>query len=324
MPPSNSIFISYRRSDSNDVTGRIYDRLLSHFGRAVVFKDVDSIPYGEDFRAYLMQTVGSCQVVVAVIGPTWLNTLQQRLNRTEQDWVRAELETALSREIAIPVIPLLVGGAKMPDEGDLPTSLKLLVHRNAAQARPDPDFHQDLDRLIQQLEAIVGSPDSRAGSAERNPLPQPTSAPTAVAQPISSPSSSQSLIISGATISGQVGQAGGDLTQTQYQYQGEEAKPLTPQTVVQLIAEIEALLRASALPEGQKDKVLNQLKAAKEEVCDEEPDKPYVARKLRKVTTILQETDAAVGAGKSLWEKVAPIINQLLPWLGVTSHFFGL
>jgi hypothetical protein len=160
MPPSNSIFISYRRSDSNDVTGRIYDRLVEHFGRNVVFKDVDSIPFGVDFRNHLREGVGCCQIVVAVIGATWLSVSdaegKRRLDHPD-DWVRAEIETALGRNI--PVVPLLVGGSRLPNVDELPGDLKNLAYRNAAQARPDPDFHGDMNRLIKRLEEIVGSPE---------------------------------------------------------------------------------------------------------------------------------------------------------------------
>ena len=68
-----SIFISYRRSDSIDVTGRIYDRLAANFGKDAIFKDVDNIPLGADFREYLKDTLNQCGVVLAVIGPTWVN-----------------------------------------------------------------------------------------------------------------------------------------------------------------------------------------------------------------------------------------------------------
>jgi hypothetical protein len=160
MPGENSIFVSYRRSDSNDITGRIYDRLKEHFGPNVVFKDVDSIPYGDDFRSLLNRTVGNCQVLVAVIGPAWVDVLQERLAKPERiDWVRSEIETALAKEPSIPVIPLLVGGTKMPKEKDLPPNLQALAARNAAQARVDPDFHHDMDRLIRRLEEVVGQPD---------------------------------------------------------------------------------------------------------------------------------------------------------------------
>ncbi|MDJ0706964.1 MAG: effector-associated domain EAD1-containing protein [Leptolyngbyaceae cyanobacterium MO_188.B28] len=163
MPNPNSIFVSYRRIDSNDVTGRIYDFLAAHFGGDVVFKDVDSIPLGVDFRTYLNDTVGNCQVLVAVIGPNWLEALKERLGQPAIDWVRAEIETALGR--GIPVIPLLVGGAGLPVAADLPEGLQDLAYRNAAQARPDPDFKSDMHRLIQGLESIVGA-SSIASSAK--------------------------------------------------------------------------------------------------------------------------------------------------------------
>lgn len=157
MSSTNAIFISYRRSDSQDVTGRIYDCLNGHFDTELIFRDVDSIPYGDDFQEKLIQSVGSCQVLVAVIGSTWLEVLKERLQRPDTDWVRTEIAIALQRNI--PVIPLLVGGASMPGADELPDDLKSLAKRNAPQARPDPDFHNDMDRLIQRLEEIVSQPD---------------------------------------------------------------------------------------------------------------------------------------------------------------------
>jgi len=53
----SKILISYRRKDSADVTGRIYDRLVQQFGRESVFVDVDSIPFGVDFRKHLDEQV---------------------------------------------------------------------------------------------------------------------------------------------------------------------------------------------------------------------------------------------------------------------------
>ncbi|NEQ54231.1 MAG: TIR domain-containing protein, partial [Leptolyngbya sp. SIO3F4] len=167
MPEANAVFISYRRSDSNDVTGRIYDFLSQHFGPDVVFKDVESIPLGVDYRVQLNKTVGRCQVLVAVIGPTWLQELQERLERPDDvDWVRLELETALEREI--PIIPLRVGGAELPSVDELPESLQDFPYRNAGYARPDPDFRPDMNRLIRELEDIVGIPTGLDSSASAN------------------------------------------------------------------------------------------------------------------------------------------------------------
>lgn len=154
---SGHIFISYRRSDSADIAGRIYDRLIGRFGRDPIFKDVDSIPLGYDFKEYLDKKVGECDVLLAIIGDRWLEAADAEGKiRLEDpaDFVRIEIESALQR--GIPVIPLLVRGAGMPIEESLPQGLRKLVYRNGIPIRSDPDFHRDMDRLIGSLEKYVG------------------------------------------------------------------------------------------------------------------------------------------------------------------------
>jgi CHAT domain len=141
---------------------------------------------------------------------------------------------------------------------------------------------------------------------------------------VSQKHSPQSITISGSNISGHVGQAGENLTQTQYQNQGKSTKQLTLAEVIQLITQIETLLRGSALPNDQKDKAMTHLESVKDEVASEEPDKQFAAKSLQKVTKLLKETNETVGVGQELWNKVAPILKQLLPWLGVGVHLFGL
>jgi hypothetical protein len=147
------IFVSYRREDSGDVAGRIYDRLVDRFGKHQVFKDVDSIPLGVDFRKHLQEKVGSCDVMLAIIGHDWLRAsgsgTQRRLDDAK-DFVRIELEAAIQRDI--PVIPVLVRGADVPKESDLPSTLGGIAYRNGIAVRPDPDFHRDMDRLIEGVE----------------------------------------------------------------------------------------------------------------------------------------------------------------------------
>lgn len=151
--PRGSVFISYRRDDSADVTGRIHERLLQRFARDVVFKDVDSIPLGIDFRQHLENALSQCRVLIAVIGDQWIErgsaTGKRRID-DPRDQLRIELEVALGRNI--PVIPVLVRKASMPLEEDLPPSLKSLAYRNGIQIRPDPDFNGDMDRLIKGIE----------------------------------------------------------------------------------------------------------------------------------------------------------------------------
>lgn len=150
------IFISYRRSDNPDAVGRMYDRLVAEFGRARVFKDVDSIPLGLDFRSHLNDIVGGCAAVLAVIGPRWLDIRNESgAKRLEDpdDFVRIELEAALAR--SVPVVPVLVGHAAMPGSAQLPASLATLVYRQSIEVRPDPDFHHDCTRLVTALRQIL-------------------------------------------------------------------------------------------------------------------------------------------------------------------------
>lgn len=153
------IFISYRRADSADVSGRIYDRLSDHFGRKAIFKDVDDIPLGVDFKIYLEDAVSRCEVELVIIGPEWLTitdeTGQRRLD-DPKDFVRIEVEAALKR--GIPVVPVLIGGASMPTEHELPDVLEKLACHNGTAVRPDPDFRNDMNRLIQHLERHITPP----------------------------------------------------------------------------------------------------------------------------------------------------------------------
>jgi hypothetical protein len=119
-----------------------------------VFIDVDSIPIGADFRTYLADAVGGCDVLLVVIGDRWAvgdRGGQARLHDPD-DYVRIEIETALVR--SIPVVPVLVGKAPIPRESELPVSLRPLVHRNACSIDQGLDFHAQVDRLIRRLEQL--------------------------------------------------------------------------------------------------------------------------------------------------------------------------
>ena len=162
----SGIFISYRRSDNPDATGRIYDRLVAEFGKARVFKDVDSIPLGRDFRGHLNTIVSECGVMLAIIGPRWTDASSkagQRRLEDPDDFVRIELEAALARDI--PVVPVLVGHAPMPAASELPGSLASFVFRQSIEVRPDPDFHNDATRLVTSLRGIL---DPTTATAEQS------------------------------------------------------------------------------------------------------------------------------------------------------------
>jgi len=125
--------------------------MASEFGRGSVFMDVDSIPAGADFVRHLDKQVAHCDILLAIIGPNWLDsrdaTGAQRI-RDSNDFVMTEIVAALNREIR--VIPVLVDGAAMPKAEELPESLRPLVRRNAVEVR-NTQFHADAGRLIDKI-----------------------------------------------------------------------------------------------------------------------------------------------------------------------------
>lgn len=145
-----NIFISYRRADSSAHVGRIYDRLVQAFGKKHIFKDVDNIPVGVDFRQVLAREVNKCDIVLVVMGRYCLTVTddygRRRIDNPD-DFVRIEVATALARANCL-VVPVLLQGAQMPPPHYLPPDLQMLCYKNAAIVRDDPDFHNDLTRLV--------------------------------------------------------------------------------------------------------------------------------------------------------------------------------
>src|SRR5262249_19690049 len=119
--PLQRVLISYRREDSQGITGRIFDRLVAHYGREAIFWDVDSVPLGVDFREYIADILDHSEIILVVVGDHWLGSGRNRLVEPT-DNVRIEVETALQKKV--PVVPLLVGGAAMPHVEDLPDGVK--------------------------------------------------------------------------------------------------------------------------------------------------------------------------------------------------------
>jgi hypothetical protein len=152
------IFVCYRRQDSAGVTGRIFDRLKARFGDDSVVMDVDTMPFGVDFREYLTNEVSQCDILLAVIGPRWLAKAHKgREIDNPKDFVRIEIEAALKRQI--PVIPVLLDRVEMPAETDLPPSIAPLAFRNAVEVDKGRDFHVHVDRLIKGIERHLRRPE---------------------------------------------------------------------------------------------------------------------------------------------------------------------
>jgi TIR domain len=165
------LFISYRREETAGHAGRLYDAIAARFGERNVFMDVDMAP-GLDFVDRITEAVADCDVLLVVIGPEWAtlpdNRGQPRLSGPE-DYVRLEVETAL-RNPAVTVIPVLVGGSRMPRADELPQSVRPLSRRNALELS-DLRWRHDVGRLVGTLGEQLEGPDAVAAE----PPPQPAS-----------------------------------------------------------------------------------------------------------------------------------------------------
>jgi len=177
------ITISYRRDDSMDITGRIFDRLTSRYGRDTVFRDIDNIPPGRDFREHIGASIDDCDVLMVVVGPRWMGGERHAQPRiqSDTDYVRVEVEAALSRRI--PVIPLLVGGADMPEPHALPESIRDFAYRNAVAIDSGRDFDHHMNGLIRATDEIFAHADTLQPGQRRAPGIEAKAKPSADAPP---------------------------------------------------------------------------------------------------------------------------------------------
>ena len=161
---SSAFFLSYRRDDSAGFAGRLADALENAFGPGSVFRDIEDIGPGEDFIHTIESQLREVSAVLVMIGPHWLAAGadgQRRLD-AKDDFVHLEIRLALA--LGKPLIPLLVGGARMPAEADLPPALGGLARRQAV-VLSDVHWRSDIERLVASLRAWVPS----ARAAERLP-----------------------------------------------------------------------------------------------------------------------------------------------------------
>jgi TIR domain len=153
--PGPKVFITYRREETSAYAGRLYDAMVARFGEDNVFMDVDMAP-GVDFVERIKEAVAACHVLIVVMGPRWA-TVENEDGRPRiadpEDFVRLEVETALRRPDVTP-IPVLVGGARMPNREDLPPEVRPITRRNALELS-DQRWRYDVGRLVSTLDDLL-------------------------------------------------------------------------------------------------------------------------------------------------------------------------
>jgi hypothetical protein len=144
---ANRVFISYRRDDAAGYAGRLEEALEQRLGHGSVFRDVLDIAPGADFVLAIRQRLAGAQTVLVLIGPRWTGGEAPGARRIDdaQDFVRLEVQEALSSSAQ--VIPVLLPGARMPAEAELPEPLRPLARRNA-MSLGDTHWGADIERLM--------------------------------------------------------------------------------------------------------------------------------------------------------------------------------
>ncbi|MEC5398752.1 toll/interleukin-1 receptor domain-containing protein [Uliginosibacterium sp. H1] len=161
----SGIFISYRRADASGWAGRLRDTLSERFGVPHVFMDIETIRPGVDFAKAIDHAVSSSDVLLALIGPGWLQAQDSQGRRRlddPDDFTRLEIATALRSQRV--VIPVLLGGASMPARADLPEDIQGLARLQASEVS-DKRWDYDVTQLLAVLEPLV-----RDGKHRRKPL----------------------------------------------------------------------------------------------------------------------------------------------------------
>jgi hypothetical protein len=150
--PRKNIFINYRVHDTAGETGRLVDKLKQYFNADQIFMDIDKIEPGVDFTKAISNSLESCDIMLAVIGPRWLGINQETNSsriKDPNDWVKTEISTALERDIR--VVPVLVDGGQLPASEELPEDLQPLLLRQTyeiSNKRWDYDTEQLINFLI--------------------------------------------------------------------------------------------------------------------------------------------------------------------------------
>jgi hypothetical protein len=154
------IFISYRREDTESDANHLKSELEKYVGKGKVFLDSKGIQPGRDWRDALQRSIKGSDCLLALIGPKWLNianseTKQRRLDNPD-DFVRQEIRGALQNK-KMPVVPVLVGDARMPEPKDLPDELKELASRQNFELR-QRRWEDDVRALAEGLSVASRSP----------------------------------------------------------------------------------------------------------------------------------------------------------------------
>lgn len=163
---AHRIFISYRRDDSRSSALMLAKALEARLGATNVFIDID-IGAGARFPEALDAALDGCTALLAIIGPAWLDKDESGQRRLDdpKDFVRREIARALER--GIPVIPVRVTGAQLPERDSLPDNMKGMVDHQAVRFTDHEGFRYEFDGLVRDLDRLLVPQANREVAASR-------------------------------------------------------------------------------------------------------------------------------------------------------------
>jgi O-acetyl-ADP-ribose deacetylase (regulator of RNase III) len=144
------VFVNYRVREQPGYASLLHRELAQRFGAERVFCAAQSIHAGDDFVDEVFATLRGCEVLLALIGPSWADLLGDPAD----DWVYREIETAFAADIR--VIPVLLDDAEMPAPERLPAGIAALARCQGVRLR-HYSTDSDLARLIEELHRAAPS-----------------------------------------------------------------------------------------------------------------------------------------------------------------------
>ena len=174
-PTPGRIFISYRREETAYPAGWLYDRLANRFGASQVFKDVDSIAPGDDFVEVITSAVGSCDVLLALIGADWLTITDNNGRRQLDNALPALVGNLLWAATAVEAVPAKVFlsffGATLGTLGTIPPSYDAVIGPVTGDVtKRINDLHDD---MLNRMDVLIFPVLSRQGFAKFADLDPP-------------------------------------------------------------------------------------------------------------------------------------------------------
>lgn len=150
MMKKKIIFLSYRRNDSPGYVSKLAKDLGLAFGHNRVFRDIDDIAGGSNWKDILEKNLKNSAVLLLIIGPRW-EKIWNNFNNHSGDMVVYELEKA--RSLKVPIMTITLNNNTLPSFNDLQPISWLYEDQSYDISDHQGRWSTDLEGLIKILES---------------------------------------------------------------------------------------------------------------------------------------------------------------------------